>query len=108
TAEKGKPLHNVALFIESGRVQHVVYKGLLPDYDVFDEYRYFEPADTFGCIHFQGKKIALTICEDLWDISPAQLYRRGPMDMLRNEHPHLIINIAASPFSYNHLNERLD
>ena len=108
TAAKGKPLHNVALFIDSGRVQRVVYKGLLPDYDVFDEYRYFEPADAFGCILFQGKKIALTICEDLWDISPDQLYRRGPMDMLRNEHPHLIINIAASPFSYNHLNERLD
>ena len=108
TAGKGKPLHNTALFMESGKVQHVVYKGLLPDYDVFDEYRYFEPADTFGCIHFRDKKIALTICEDLWDIAPAQLYRRGPMDMLRNEHPHLIINIAASPFAYNHLNERLE
>ena len=108
TSGTGKPLYNVALFIESGRVQHVVRKGLLPDYDVFDEYRYFEPAEAFGCIRFQDKKIALTICEDLWDVASPRLYRRGPMDMLRDEHPQLIINIAASPFSYNHLNERLD
>ncbi len=108
TTGKGKPLHNAALFIESGGVRQVIHKGLLPDYDVFDEYRYFQPADAFGCITYQGKKIALTICEDLWNIASPQLYRRSPMDVLADEHPELIINIAASPFSYNHLNARLE
>src|SRR5690606_30159155 len=108
TSGKGKPLRNTALFIEAGNVREVVHKGLLPDYDVFDEYRYFQPAESFGCINYQGKKIALTICEDLWNITSPQLYRRSPMDVLADEQPDLIINIAASPFSYNHLNARLD
>src|SRR3546814_586131 len=108
TSGKGKPLHNAALFIEAGRVQQVIHKGLLPDYDVFDEYRYFQPADAFGCISYQGQKIALTICEDLWNIASPQLYRRSPMDVLADQQPDLIINIAASPFSYNHLNARLE
>ncbi|WP_262248625.1 NAD+ synthase [Parapedobacter soli] len=108
TTGKGKPLHNAALFIESGSVRQVVNKGLLPDYDVFDEYRYFQPAETFNCITYRSKKIALTICEDLWNITSPQLYRRSPMDVLVDEHPDLIINIAASPFSYNHLNARLE
>lgn len=104
---KGKPLHNAALFIAEGKVQRVVHKGLLPDYDVFDEYRYFQPAEEFSCVIYRGKKIALTICEDLWNITSPKLYRRSPMDVLRDEHPDFIINIAASPFSYNHLNARL-
>lgn len=104
---KGKPLHNAALFIADGKVERAVYKGLLPDYDVFDEYRYFQPAETFSCITYLGKKIALTICEDLWNINSPKLYPQSPMDALREEDPDLIINIAASPFSYNHLNARL-
>lgn len=108
TSGKGKPLHNAALFIADGHVQHVIHKGLLPDYDVFDEYRYFQPAEGFGCIDYQGTKIALTICEDLWNITSPQMYRRSPMDLLADEQPDLIINIAASPFSYNHLNARLE
>ena len=108
TSGKGKPLYNAALFIADGGVQRTIHKGLLPDYDIFDEYRYFQPAESFGCINYQGKKIALTICEDLWNIASPQLYRRNPMELLADEQPDLIINIAASPFSYNHLNARLD
>ncbi|SEK18822.1 NAD+ synthase [Parapedobacter koreensis] len=107
TTGKGKPLFNAALFIAEGTVQHIVHKGLLPDYDVFDEYRYFQPAETFGCIRYGGHTIALTICEDLWNIATPKLYRRSPMDALREENPDIIINIAASPFSYNHLRERM-
>src|SRR5690606_6120829 len=84
------------------------HKGLLPDYDVFDEYRYFQPAEVFGCVNYQGQKIAVTICEDLWNIASPRLYHRDPMDVLADGHPDLIINIAASPFSYNHLNARLE
>ena len=107
TSGQGKALFNAALFLAEGQVQHVVRKGLIPDYDVFDEYRYFQPAHEFGCIHHQGSKIALTICEDLWNTAEPKLYRRNPMDKLQEENPDIIINIAASPFSYNHLNERL-
>lgn len=108
TSGKGKPLHNAALFIEDGQITHVIHKGLLPDYDVFDEYRYFQPAGDFGCITFKGRKIALTICEDLWNIASPKLYHRNPMEVLAEENPAIIINIAASPFSYNHLSERME
>ncbi len=108
TTGKGKSLYNAALFIEAGCVKQTIHKGLLPDYDVFDEGRYFQPAQAFGCVNYQDKKIALTICEDLWNIASPQLYLKSPMDVLADEHPDIIINIAASPFSYNHLNARLD
>lgn len=104
---QGKDLFNAAYFIESGTVKAVVKKALLPTYDVFDEYRYFEPATTFSCIDFRGKKIALTICEDLWNINDNPLYVSNPMDELIKEQPDVMINIAASPFSYTHDDERI-
>ncbi|WP_285010567.1 NAD+ synthase [Pedobacter faecalis] len=104
----GKDLHNAAYFIEEGQVKAVVRKALLPTYDVFDEYRYFEPAQHFGCVEFMGQKIALTICEDLWNIDNNPLYVSSPMDELIKEGPDLMINIAASPFSYCHDEERVN
>ncbi|MDR2284968.1 MAG: NAD+ synthase, partial [Sphingobacterium sp.] len=65
--EEGKPLSNAAIVITKGQITDCRKKSLLPDYDVFDEYRYFEPNRNIQCIELQGKKIALTICEDLWD-----------------------------------------
>ncbi|MEJ6980745.1 NAD+ synthase [Pedobacter sp. P351] len=103
---EGKDLFNSAYFIENGRVSSVVNKALLPTYDVFDEYRYFEPSLTFSCISFKGNKIALTICEDLWNINDNPLYISAPMDELIKEKPDLMINIAASPFSYDHDDNR--
>ncbi len=100
TTGKGKPLFNAALFLYEGQVQ-VFRKGLLPNYDVFDEYRYFEPARTFNILHFKGHKIALTICEDIWDVGNNPLYTINPMEELIADHPDLMINIAASPFNYN-------
>ena len=104
---QGKDLFNAAYFIENGNVKAIVKKALLPTYDIFDEYRYFEPARSFGCIEYQGKKIALTICEDLWNINDNPLYVSNPMDELIKEQPDLMINIAASPFSYTHDEERI-
>ncbi|WP_443944743.1 NAD+ synthase [Pedobacter sp. AW1-32] len=104
---QGKDLFNAAYFIENGKVKAIAKKALLPTYDVFDEYRYFEPATSFGCIEFKGKKIALTICEDLWNINDNPLYVSNPMDELILEQPDLMINIAASPFSYTHDDERI-
>ncbi|MFM2285075.1 MAG: hypothetical protein RLZZ543_572 [Bacteroidota bacterium] len=102
----GKNLFNTAFFLANGRIQQLVHKTLLPNYDVFDEYRYFEPNTEFKCVEYMGKRIALTICEDLWDIEEDKMYGRWPMEELHTQHPDVIINIAASPFSYKHAESR--
>ncbi len=98
---KGKPLYNSAAFIENGKIKSLTHKTLLPNYDIFDEYRYFEPNSSFKLIDFKGKKIALTICEDLWNVQDNPLYTLNPMDEFISQNPDLIINIAASPFNYH-------
>ncbi|MCD8742287.1 NAD+ synthase [Mucilaginibacter roseus] len=104
---EGKDLNNSAYFISNGKVQQRVDKALLPNYDVFDEYRYFEPSTEFNCIDFKGHRIALTICEDLWNTIENPLYITRPMDTLIKQQPTVMINIAASPFAYNHDEERI-
>ena len=104
---EGKDHYNSAYFIADGKVQAVVNKALLPNYDVFDEYRYFEPSTRFNCIDFKGHRIALTICEDLWNTLENPLYVNRPMDELIKQQPDVMINIAASPFAYNHDEERI-
>jgi NAD+ synthase (glutamine-hydrolysing) len=104
---EGKDLNNSAYFIADGKISAVVNKALLPNYDVFDEYRYFEPSTSFKCIDFKGHRIALTICEDLWNTIENPLYVTRPMDELIKEKPDVMINIAASPFAYNHDEERI-
>jgi NAD+ synthase (glutamine-hydrolysing) len=98
--KKGKALFNSAAFLFEGKIKHLTNKTLLPNYDIFDEYRYFEPNKVFECIGFRGKKIALTICEDLWNVTDNPLYTINPMDELMGQHPDLMINIAASPYNY--------
>jgi len=98
---KGKPLYNSAAFLNNGKVRSFTHKTLLPNYDIFDEYRYFEPNKSFQIIEFRDKKIALTICEDLWNVQDNPLYIINPMDELMKQNPDLIINIAASPFNYH-------
>jgi NAD+ synthase (glutamine-hydrolysing) len=104
---EGKELSNSAYFIENGQVKAIVNKALLPNYDIFDEYRYFEPSTEFNCIDFKGHRIALTICEDLWNTIENPLYITRPMDTLIQQKPDVMINIAASPFSYRHDEERI-
>jgi NAD+ synthase (glutamine-hydrolysing) len=99
---EGKDLFNAAYLLYDGKVQQVVRKTLLPNYDIFDEYRYFEPANEWKCIDFKGKKIAVTICEDIWDLVDNPLYRTRPMDRLIEQKPELMINLSASPFDYEH------
>ena len=103
---KGKNLFNSAFFIEHGKIKHVVDKTLLPTYDIFDEYRYFEPNRKFELIDLKGFKIALTICEDLWNAEDDPMYLQSPMDELIKLSPELMINIAASPFDYKHSDSR--
>jgi NAD+ synthase (glutamine-hydrolysing) len=105
---KGKNLFNSAFFLNDGKLEHVVHKSLLPTYDIFDEYRYFQPNDEFKIISFKGQRIALTICEDLWYKQPLltnfgknKLYSVNPMEKLSGLGFDFVINIAASPFAYN-------
>ena len=97
---KGKRLYNSAFFLSNGKIADIRHKTLLPNYDVFDEYRYFEPNRTFNTVEYQGKSIAITICEDIWNISDDPMYIVNPMDELIKQKPDFIINIAASPFNY--------
>jgi len=99
---RGKDLFNAAWLLHGGEVKAVVHKTLLPTYDVFDEYRYFEPAYAWQVVPFRGHRIALTVCEDIWNLGDDPLYRVSPMDRLMAEHPDLMVNISASPFSYGH------
>lgn len=99
--KKGKPLYNSAAVLCDGKVKSLTNKTLLPNYDIFDEYRYFEPNNVFECVEIAGKKIALTICEDLWNVQDNPLYTINPMDELMAQKPDLMINIAASPYNYH-------
>ena len=105
-SEKGKDLFNSALVLKDGKIIHKVHKTLLPTYDIFDENRYFEPNSEFNLIEINGKKIALTICEDIWNVDNNPLYKEEPMQYLIKQKPELIINIAASPFSFTHADVR--
>lgn len=107
TSGKGKRLYNAAFFLEQGRIVHIAKKCLLPTYDVFDEYRYFEPTTQVQTIDFGGKRIALTICEDIWNLDNNRLYPISPMDELIKSSPDLMINISASPFAWNRGPERM-
>ncbi|OJW13876.1 NAD+ synthase [Mucilaginibacter sp. 44-25] len=103
---EGKDLFNSAIFLYDRQIIGVANKSLLPTYDVFDEYRYFEPTNEWKIIEFKGKKIALTICEDIWNLSENPLYRVSPMELLISENPTLLINVTASPFDYDHDDDR--
>jgi NAD+ synthase (glutamine-hydrolysing) len=102
----GKALFNSAAFLADGKVSDIIHKSLLPTYDVFDEYRYFEPNTEFHCVDYKGKKLAITVCEDIWNLGVDDLYRIKPMDVLIKEKPDVIINIAASPFHYEQAERR--
>jgi NAD+ synthase (glutamine-hydrolysing) len=105
-SKEGKDLFNAAWLLYDKKVAGVAHKTLLPNYDVFDEYRYFEPGYEWNVIEFKGKKIALTVCEDIWNLGDNPLYRQIPMDVLINQQPDLMINISASPFDYDHDKDR--
>lgn len=102
----GKELFNAAWLLYNREVLGVAQKTLLPTYDVFDEYRYFEPAFEWNTLLFKGHRIALTICEDLWNLGDNPLYRVCPMDILVKQQPDIMINISASPFDYDHDEDR--
>lgn len=105
---EGKDLYNSVYFLYEGKVQFVQHKALLPTYDVFDEYRYFEPATTFSTYEFKGVRLALTVCEDIWNVgNDNPLYTVCPLDEMMPDQPDVIINVSASPFNFDHAESRI-
>jgi len=96
----GKDLFNAVFLLYEKEIKAEIHKTLLPNYDVFDEYRYFEPAYDWQVIEFKGKKLAVTICEDIWNMGDNPLYRVTPMEQLMPFHPDVMINLSASPYNY--------
>ena len=102
TSGKGKSLYNAACFLNNGKVEMIQRKTLLPTYDIFDEYRYFEPNNEYNVVEYKGKKLALTVCEDIWDMAEIRMYEKCPTDELQKFDPDLYINISASPYAKGH------
>src|SRR6266436_471358 len=98
---RGKPFHNAAALLESGKPIRKAHKSLLPSYDVFDEDRYFEPACRVEPFDLCGKKLGVTICEDIWTehYLPRPLYDVEPVRGLIEQGADIIVNLSASPFS---------
>lgn len=103
---EGKDLFNAAFLLYQKEIKTVVHKTCLPTYDVFDEDRYFEQAYQWPLAEFKGKKLAITICEDIWNLGDNPLYRTCPMDILIDKQPDIMINLSASPFDYDHDDDR--
>ena len=109
--KQGKRLMNAAVLAYGGKIISKTYKTLLPFYDVFDEGRYFEPSSDFHISEFMGKKIGITICEDVWndkDASNLQNYQINPVKELIERKSELIITINSSPFHAGKLAMRND
>ena len=104
--KKGKDLFNAAFFLYDKKIIAEIHKTLLPTYDVFDENRYFEAADDWKVVPFKGKKLAITICEDIWNLGDNPLYRICPMDKMMEQSPDILLNLSASPFDYTHDEDR--
>ncbi|MGA3283096.1 MAG: NAD+ synthase [Verrucomicrobiota bacterium] len=97
----GRALRNSAAVLQNGKIIWRTHKSLLPTYDVFDEDRYFEPAKVVAPFEFNGRKLGITICEDIWndeDFWPERLYRRDPIKELVAKGAEIILNISASPW----------
>jgi NAD+ synthase (glutamine-hydrolysing) len=111
-SEEGHGLSNSAALIDGGRVVHLARKSLLPTYDVFDEWRYFDPATEVAVAPFRGRRLGIAICEDIWndaDFWPRRRYRSDPIEALVKGGAEIIVNVSASPFTIEkrHLRPRM-
>lgn len=96
----GQFFENSAAVLQRGQPPRVVSKSLLPTYDVFDEARYFAPAEAIAPVLVDGRRIGVTICEDIWSepYLPRPLYSRDPAGELVGQGAEVILNLSASPF----------
>lgn len=101
-AAHGRPLFNTAALLRAGRVERGFHKSLLPTYDVFDEDRYFEPADGLEIIDIAGRRCAVSVCEDVWndfDFWRRPRYAHDPIEDVRKLGADVLLNLSASPFA---------
>ncbi len=108
----GRRVANSAALLDGGTVVSVHRKSLLPTYDVFDEWRYFQPADGVAAVPFRGVKLGISVCEDVWndaDFWPQRLYRSDPIEALVKDGAEILINLSASPYTVQkrHLRPRM-
>jgi NAD+ synthase (glutamine-hydrolysing) len=107
----GTNIHNSAVLCYKGKVQFIQPKSLIPNYDVFDEMRYFEPAKDVFIHEFRGEKLGISVCEDIWNDADYWYKRRyyvDPVEVLKKKGASVLINISASPYSYGKRKERLE
>jgi NAD+ synthetase len=110
-ARPGRSLFNAAAVLQNGQLRWRQNKSLLPTYDVFDEDRYFEPAPSTRPFEFKGRKIGITVCEDIWndeDFWPERRYRLDPVKELITQGADLILNISASPWHVGKESNRVE
>ena len=105
---RGKPLHNSAALLSEGRIASVHHKSLLPTYDVFDEDRYFEPGAEPRVTEFNGWKLGVTVCEDMWRAADGLTFRyhADPVAALAGQGAQVFINLSASPFTLGKVETR--
>ena len=107
----GTNIHNSAVLCYKGKVQFIQPKSLIPNYDVFDEMRYFEPAKDVFVHQFKGETLGISVCEDIWNDADYWYKRRyyvDPIETLKNKGATVLINISASPYSFGKRKERLE
>jgi NAD+ synthase/NAD+ synthase (glutamine-hydrolysing) len=100
--EMGRPLYNSAVLLRGGAAGPAFHKSLLPTYDVFDEDRYFEPATEPQILEFGGRRLGISICEDVWndrDFWQRRRYHEDPIEKLAQAGAEAIVNMSASPFT---------
>ena len=106
----GTNIHNSAVLCYNGKVQFIQPKSLIPNYDVFDEMRYFEPAKEVSVHEFKGEKLGISVCEDIWNDADYWYRRRynvDPVELLNKKGATVLLNISASPYSFGKRKERL-
>ena len=111
TVPRGKGLYNSAVLICNGKIEFQQNKSLLPVYDVFDEFRYFDPEEKLSVVKFKDEVLGISICEDAWNdprMWTGHLYERDPIAVLAGQGATLLINISASPFHLAKENLRCD
>lgn len=105
-----KPLCNSAAIIVDQQLLGYQHKALLPTYDVFDERRYFEPGNRLRLWEIFGERIAITICEDIWEGClevKESTYSKNILDTFQQQHPTLFLNLSASPYHQRKIETRL-
>ncbi len=107
----GTGVYNTAVLCYDGKIQFTQNKSLIPNYDVFDEVRYFEPAKDVFVHQFKGENLGISICEDIWNDADYWKHRRYPVDPVKqliNKKASLLINISASPYAYGKRKQRFN